>query len=262
MGFNEENFQNISSIYRYVYQNQEIHRNTLRKQLTSKGKISASKFPALLESLIALGKIKIDKEMVSLSPSIMQVGILQKNGNDFYVVTPNSKKHYQVPKSVAAGYKTGDILDVVIEHAGKDTQTVVLGRSSKEFVQKQEKKPVQKQEKTSQPTLPTPTDKANCLLGRVVKLSHDQLVFIPNKKSLPVRQIPILNNGKDASAFQDRICVMSVVNMDAPLLGGHIVEVKGEAGNPIHEYDAIAENYGAIMSWNDPAIQEEIKQIP
>ena len=264
MGFNEETFQSISSIYRCVYQNQEIHRNALRKQLTSKGKISASKFPTLLESLIALGKIKIDKEMMSLNPSIMQVGILQKNGNDFYVVTPNSKKHYKVSKSVASGYKTGDILDVVIEYSEKEAQTVVLGRSSREFVQENEKtKTSQKQQsKEPQSIVPIPADRTNCLLGRVVKLSHDELVFIPNKKSLPVRQIPILNNREEYSSFQDRICVMNVMNMDAPLLGGHIIEVKGEAGNPIHEYDAIAENYGAIMSWNDPEVQEEIKQIP
>lgn len=264
MGFNEETIQSISSIYRCVYQNQEIHRNALRKQLTSKGKISASKFPALLESLVALGKIKIDKEMVSLNPSLTQVGILQKNGNDFYVVTPNSKKHFKISKSVASGYKTGDILDVVIEHSEKESQAIVLGRSSREFVQEnaKTKSPQKQQPKQTESIIPIPADRTNCLLGRVIKLSHDELVFIPNKKSLPVRQIPILNNREEYSAFQDRICVMNVMNMDAPLLGGHIIKVKGEAGNPIHEYDAIAENYGAIMSWNDSAVQEEIKQIP
>jgi hypothetical protein len=53
---------------------------------------------------------------------------------------------------------------------------------------------------------------------------------------------------------------MDMVDLDAPLLGGNIVEVKGDAGNPIHEYDAIAQCYGAIMSWDSAGggLQKEI----
>ena len=93
-------------------------------------------------------------------------------------------------------------------------------------------------------------------------MSHDQLVFIPNNKKFECRRIPILNKKEDYSSFQDKICLMSLVNKDAPLLGGYIAKVKGDAGNPIHEDDAIAENYGAIMSWSDEEVIKEIQKLP
>ena len=50
-------------------------------------------------------------------------------------------------------------------------------------------------------------------------------------------------------------------DVDRPSLGGYIKEVKGNAGNPIHEYDAIAENYGAIMDWDGAMLAKEISHI-
>ena len=43
---------------------------------------------------------------------------------------------------------------------------------------------------------------------------------------------------------------------------GFLKDVKGEAGNPIAEYDAIAESHGAIMSFSDEKVQKEIAKIP
>ena len=262
MAYDFEMLNSIGAIYKYAFENPNTHRNTMRKYLLSKGKIaSKEKFSKALEGLIALGRVSVDKENISINPSIIEVGVLQKDNNEFYVVTPNSKKHFKVSKGVAQGYRTGDLLEIVIENNGKSGQVFVLGKSQRELAQNGSSK--------KQPTTSTATETQiqnmmpdNMLLGRVVKLSHDELVFIPNKKSIPVRQIPILNNKEEMGKFQDKICIMNLMNMDVPLLGGHIVEVKGDAGNPVHEYDAIAESYGAIMSWNDSRIASEIERIP
>lgn len=259
MAFNEKLVNETSAIYRYVFDNPKVHRNILRKQMLNKGKIaSKEKFTRTLESLIALGKLTMEGELVSLNPKLMNVGVLQKSGNDYYIVTPNSKKHYSVNKYVAAGYNVGDVLDLIIEYSGKDTEVVILGKSKKEFVSSEQKKDTQ----SSQFREIENVKGKNLVLGRVVKLSHDELVFIPNKKSISARHIPILNDKAELATFQDKICIMDLENMDEPLLGGKIVSVKGDAGNSIHEYDAIAESYGAIMSWSDARVQAEIERIP
>lgn len=256
MAFDEEFIKGMSAIYKYVFENKQVHRNVLRKQMLNKGKIaSKEKFNKIVEGLVALDKIKVDREQISLSPDLVSVGVMQKSGNDFYVVTPKTNKHYKLSKSVAMGYTVGDVLDVALEYSGKDYFAIPLGKSKKKIDVAKEKPK----------TISQGTDVAkgkNLILGRVVKLSHDELVFIPNKKSISLRHIPILNDKDEMAAFQDKICVMDLTNLDAPLLGGKIVAVKGDAGNPIHEYDAIADCYGAIMSWDDPGLALEIEKIP
>lgn len=258
MAYDNEMMQIMTAIYKFVVENPAVHRNIIRKKLLMKGKVSSKeKFSKALEGLIALDKLKMEKELVSINPNILDLGLLQKEGDEFYVVTPNSNKKMKIDKRIAAGYKVGDLLDIVVEHNGGHRTAIVIGKSQKtEFPQKQTK--------TSKPETKSNiiANSENLLLGRVVKISHDELVFIPNKKSIPVRQIPILNNREEAAAFQDKLCILDLQNISAPLLGGIVVAVKGDAGNPIHEYDAIAEIYGAIMSWDDPKLQAEIDKIP
>ncbi|MBQ4541370.1 MAG: RNB domain-containing ribonuclease, partial [Clostridia bacterium] len=186
--------------------------------------------------------------------------LLQKEGNDFYVVTPTSKKHIPVDRRVAAGYKPGDVLDIVIDYYGKDAEVVILGKSQKEFRLAEPHKKASP--KTTSQAPQTKFDRENLLLGRVVKLSHDELVFIPNNKNFPLRQIPILNGKEEHSSFQNRICAMHLENIDSPLLGGVITEVYGIAGNPMHEIEAVAKYYNAIINWDAPGLREEIENLP
>ena len=255
MAFEDDVIKGSTAIYKFVFENPGVHRNVLRKQMINKGKVaSKEKFTKLLESLVALGKLSMKGEMVSINPKILSVGVLQRKGNEFFVVTPNSNKHFKVDRSVAAGYQPGDVLDIIVEYSGKDVRPIIIGKSSKEL--KIEEKP--KTIKHKQPDLVGD----NLILGRVIKISHDELVFIPNKKSIPLRHIPILNKKEELASFQDKICIMNLEDLNVPLLGGTIVAVKGDAGNPVHEYDAIAESYGAIMNWDDPVIKSEIDKIP
>ncbi len=256
MPHNDEVIKAKSAIYKFVFSNKLVHRNVLRKKLLMLGKVhSKSKFYQALEELISSGKICMHKENVFIPDNVVVLGALQREGDNFYVVTQNSNKHYQIDKNVAAGYKSGDILNIILEKNNNSEEAIILGKSDKELA--------------SNPRMgggsmllsknPQPE---NFVLGRVIKLSHDNLVFIPNKKSFSTRQIPILNHKEEFASFQDKLCIMNLVNLDAPLLGGYIVDVKGDAGNPIHEYDAIAESYGAIMSWEGAKIESEIEKIP
>lgn len=276
MNIDEEIIQGVTAIYKFVYDTPGVHRNIIRKKLIAKGKIaSKEKFYKYFEGMRALDKITLEKENVYLNKDLIKVGVIQKDRHSAYIVTPSSKKRYPVSKSVAAGYKNGELLDVIVEYTGKETAIIILGRNQLELERVKSPdviNPIENPENNIvvQPTVnnkqtqkPITLENENMVLGRVVKLSHDNLVFIPNKKNLSTRQIPILNNKEELSNFQDKICIMNLVNKDFPLGGGHIVEVKGDAGNPIHEYDAIAESYGAIMSWSDnPAFQKEIETIP
>ncbi len=213
----------------------------------------------MLESLIALGMLHQDKEMISINPSIVQVGLFQKEKDNFYIITPNSNKRFPVSKSVAAGYKIGDVLDVVIDFRSKKPEVIILGKSQKEFNQQNSSN----SKSHSKRNLPkNHKEFGDCLLGRVVKTSHDELTFIPNRKNLPTRRIPILNNREELASFQDRICVMKLINTEAPLLGGHIIEVHGLAGNPMHEIEAIARFYNAVIDWDRPDLKAAISQIP
>lgn len=260
MGFDKEIMQDISAIYRYIYRFNEkgegVHRNTLKRYLLQDKKISSkAKYNAAIESLLALDKITMKRENVSLSPSISNVGLLQKREH-YYIVVPNSNKRYPVDKRVAQGYKPGDILDVIIDSFGEAPEAIILGKSQKKI----DYSAFKDKEKSAQPEKPV-TIHGNRLLGRVVKTSHDKLVFIPNDKTIPLRHIPILNDKEESVNYQDKICIMDMVDTNLPLLGGTIVEVKGNAGNPIQEYDAIAQYHNA-SDWSTPELQDEIAKIP
>lgn len=269
MSNTNEMLRYVEAIYKYLSKNPNVHRNTMRKDLLQKGKFpSKEKFARTLESLIALGKVVADKENISMNPDLLSLAVLQKKGDEFFVVTPNSKKHYVVDKSVAAGYSAGDLLDVVIEHNGKEANALIMGKSQRELTIPLQETSKKVEEQRSFERLNLFGDgerlglKPNELLGRVVKLSHDELVFIPNKKSIPIRQIPILNNREEIAKYEDKLCVMVMTDINAPLTGGYLTEIKGIAGNMLEEYQAIADSYGSIINWLEEALRKEIEAIP
>lgn len=270
MQHDENLLKSIGAIYKYVFSNDKTHRNIIRKKLILQGKISSKgKFFEILDFLLKSGNLTMEKELVSINKDLIQIGVLQKERAGCYVVTPHSRKRYKIDRSIAASYKTGDLLDLVIEKVGDTHHAIVLCKSEKDTEFKnalKEDKLIKERAKNSQEinndTKEKSKGKENLILGRVIKTSHDKLVFIPNKKSFEIRQIPILNEKSELASFQDKICIMELENLEVPYFGGKIVQVKGDAGNPIHEYDAIAESYGAIMNWRGVELEKEISQIP
>jgi len=257
MAYNDY-LKGINAIYKSVFKNPGIHTNVLRKQLLNDGKVSSKeKYNNLISALCEAKAIRIEKEKITLAPGLVSVGILQKSGDEYYVVSAGTDRHAKIEDSVARGYSVGDVLDVVIANGKKSSTAFVLGRS-KQSVKTKEELPLIKSKTIEK----EPTNINGLILGRVVKLSHNDLVFIPNKKSIAARQIPLLNKEEDLPKFQDKICLMRLENVENPSYGGIIEKVIGEAGNPIAEYDAIAESYGAIMSFAGEKLQAEIDKIP
>ena len=103
----------------------------------------------------------------------------------------------------------------------------------------------------------------NIVYGRVMKTSHDKLVFFADDKRFK-KPIIIMNDDTTLASFQDKICVMKINEYQDinQTLSGYIVEVKGDAGNPIIEYEVISENHGATMSWSDDKFKHEIENAP
>lgn len=284
MKIDNEKLHDISMICRFIYKEgtgggATLHRNTVKKKLLKGDKIpTKNRFESAFEGLVSLGIIQLDKDNVSINKDFIRVGVIQKNANDdYYVVSPEIKKHIAVNKRDASGYQPGDVVNMTVEYVGGKPTAILLGRAKnntqntemqnnialeKALEKRSEKRNESTTKKTSTNSFEVDVYDPTILLGRVVKLSHNDIVFIPNKKSLPVRHIPILNKAEEIPNFQDRICVMKLTDADAPGIGGEIIDVKGLAGNPIHEFDALFEMYGAIMNWDEPELQAEIEKIP
>lgn len=273
MSFDSELLSNIAAICKYSYKNPGVHKNTMRNDLVNKGKIATKeKFTKTFEGLVALGKLEVEKDRVSLCRDFIKTGILQKKGNDFYLISPGSDKHIKLHKSVAQGFDIDDVLDYMIERSEREQLVYILGKNKSPLASKVIKSAA-RAERSSNPSQQTiensPTPKTpqraynsgERILGRVVKV-NSELMFIPNDKHMDTKFIPLLHTAEELPNFENRICVMTLVDREAPLLGGTIIDVKGDAGNPIHEYDAIASEIGAKINWDDPDLQAEIAAIP
>lgn len=248
MPYLNEDFKIIASIYKELYKCPNMHRNVLRKVVQKRTGASREKYNKAIEGMISLDRVAINKETLSLNKEEFQLGMLQKSKFDHNpeLLLPNNKTIALDPGAVG-GFNMGDYLDFV--YVGN--KPVIMGKSSKTFTKRHERPKTLRDNNESV---------ENLVAGRVVKISHNNLMFIPNRKDIPSRRIPILNPQEEYPNFQDKLCMMKLENYNAPALGGTIVEIRGDAGNPIHEYELVAENCGAIMNWDD--VQNEIDKIP
>jgi len=280
MSFDSEILSNIAAICKFAYKNPGVHKNTIRNELIKKGKIATKeKFAKAFEGLVALGKLEVERDRVTICRDFVKTGILQKKGDNFYLVSPGSDKHIKLHRSVAQGFRVDDVLDYMIERSEREQLVYILGKNQSPLARKVVSSGIPTKQITSpensyqienshqgpqpqavhEPRISSKTP--HRILGRVVKV-NGELVFIPNDKHMDTRYISLLHTAEELPAFENRICVLTLVDEEAPLLGGTIVEVKGDAGNPIHEYDAIASEIGAKVNWDDPELQAEIASIP
>ena len=106
-------------------------------------------------------------------------------------------------------------------------------------------------------------DQSGLIYGRVMKTSGDELAFYANDKRF-AHPIIITNDKYEMPKFQDKICTLKIETDEYGFnqATGRIIEVKGDAGNPISEYEAIAASHGAVMSWNDEEFKAELENAP
>lgn len=208
---------------------------------------SGHKFDVAIETLKASGRIYIKAGKVAINQPYLKMATFIARGKGGYLLIDGDSRQYLVSEKFTEGYKSNDRVNVSFSYD--------VDRSFPFIVSKQ----TGEEEKSSMPLITPP----KTVLGRVLKSSHDNLVFIPNDKKY-TKNITILNQKSTLSKFQDKICVLTIIDDESAgqCASGIITEIKGDAGNPIHEYDAIAESHGANMSWSDEKVAPEIEAIP
>ncbi len=207
---------------------------------------SGNKFDKAIEMLKSQGRILVKAGKVSIVPSGLKSATFIAKGRGGYLLIDGDTRQWQIDARLSEGYNSNDRVNVAFnDYEGKKFPFIVSRIADPEneysyLIQK-----------------------PKTVLGRCVKTSHDNLVFIPNDRKYS-QNIMILNQKSTLSRYQDKICVLTIVDDETSghRASGVIAEIKGDAGNPIHEYDAIAESHGANMSWAGEALQREIDAIP
>ena len=220
----------------------------LRKQKIAD---SRTKINDAIDELISSGRLIQDKNNLSVNRALDKNARVVLAANPAYLDIEGDVKHYQLSRRDSEGYRNNDRVMVAfsIFSSGGQTrlQPFIIGKS----------KPVSKEVFTA-----PEKDFSDLIYGRVMKLSHDQLVFLPNDKRKFKNPILIMND--NPAPFQDKICTLQLVQAESGTMQamGIVKDVKGDAGNPIAEYDSIAESHGAIMSWSGSDVLPEIEKIP
>ena len=113
----EEILKGVAAVYKFVFENKEVHRNIIRKKLIQMGKISSKeKFVKILNGLLDSKNLVMKSEIVSINPEIVGVGVLQKTREGCYVIVPHSRKKYSINRKAVEGYKNGEIVDIILEN--------------------------------------------------------------------------------------------------------------------------------------------------
>ncbi len=223
---------------------------TLRDLLVKKKVVdSGNKFDKAVAMLKEQGRISVKSGFVMALPEQIKHGTFVAHGKSGYVLIDGDSRQFAIYPEDSEGYRSNERVNIAFTDDGRVRKPFIVSKYE-----------------TDEPSLrdELPKNDTSLVLGRVVKRSHDELVFIPNDKSRFTQNIMILNPKNSLTQYQDKICLMKLTEGEKGDLAamGIITEIKGDAGNPIHEYEAIAEAHGANMSWSDEAVEEEMKNIP
>ena len=262
-----KNYKNLKALYRREKIFKEIAKETLTqpkdlftlRQTFVKHKIvdSGNKFDAVIEELKNENRIVIKGKIVQINVEHIKSGTLIITGKKAYVLIDKDNHQYGIDLQDVKGFKSNDKVSVALTYLENKDNAIpfIIAKENENQSVNQDLSP-----KEFRPSL----NQSKLVYGRVMKTDHDNLVFIPNDKSCFKQNILILNDKKYLPKFQDKICTMEIISQEDGVSQamGYIREIKGDAGNPVAEYDAIAESHGANMSWSDEAVKEEIDKLP
>lgn len=242
-----ENTKLKEEIYKFLTQNAGDRYTIIDMLLRSKVASSRNKIESLLDQLINEGRLVEKGQNIECNSSYLkQARILLKDGKTYVVFSGNKEKYF-----------VENPFDFKIYSGAK----VEVGSYLK--IEKNRAIPtlfISQFEKTADKIK---VDDSGLIYGRVMKTSGNELAFFANDKRF-AHPIIITNDKLEMSKFQDKICTLRVETeeIDFNRATGRIVEVKGDAGNPISEYEAIAVSHGAVMGWDDEEFKEEIENAP
>ncbi len=229
------------------------------KERLRKAKVveSRTKINKAIEDLIKAGRLILKGKQLYINPSVIkQARYIQSNGMSYLLFDGDSHQYY-IDRKEATGIPSGSRVQVGsyfnVTKGKMEERSFVIGLDKSQPAKQDDMEETIENASTS-----------NTVYGRVMKTSHDELVFLPNDRKRFKKPIFIANDKKNIAKYQDKICTMQIVSdeTETEQAVGFLKDVKGEAGNPIAEYDAIAESHGAIMSFSDEKVQKEIAKIP
>ena len=218
---------------------------------------SRTKINKAIEDLIKAGRLILKGKQLYVNPTtIRQAKYFQSNGTSYLLFDGDSHQYY-IDRRDAAGVPSGSRVQVgsyfLVTKGKVEERSFVIGLDKSQPTKQDEIEEIVES-----------TSASNIVYGRVMKTSHDELVFLPNDRRRFKKPIFIANDKKGVAKYQDKICTMQIVSdeTETEQAVGYLQEIKGDAGNPIAEYDAIAESHGAIMSFSDEKVQKEIAKLP
>ena len=244
---------NEEKVFRAVAQNPGDIVTIQERLLKHKVLDSRTKISRAMQELISAGRLVLKGKDLQVSPSAIFHGKYVEEGRDSYVILDGDSNHYYIDRRDTSGVRSNDRVELgfyyFVTKQGTKKVPFIIGR--------------EKTKVSTADELLKPMD-TNIVYGRVMKTSHDELVFMPNDHRRFSHPIFISNDKKTIAKYQDKICTMGIIDdeREGKQAVGVLLEIKGDAGNPIAEYDAIAESHGANMSFSDPAVLREIERIP
>ncbi len=250
---------NQEKVFRAIAQQGQEDIDTIKERLR-KNKVveSRTKITTAINDLIKSGRLILKGKMLSINQAEIKHGkLIKSNGSSFIIIDGDTHQYY-IDEKDSKGYNSNSKIEIgyynrVIHGEIHKTPFIIKLEHEKEKSQSKEQ------------VLPENSSQNSLIVyGRVMKSSHDELVFLPNDKKRFKYPIFIANEKKTLAKYQDKICTMRIVvneTEDKEAIGV-LEEIKGDAGNPIEEYDAIAESHGANMNFSDEKVQKEIEKIP
>ena len=244
----QENTKLKEDIYKFLTQNAGDRYAITEKLLDLKMASSRRKIESAIDQLISEGRLLEKGKNIECNHNYLkQARAFSKDGK-IYVVFSGNKERYLVENPFDFKIHNGAKVDVG-SYLKVDKNRTIPTLFISEVEKRSEKIIVD--------------EGSGLIYGRVMKTSGDELAFFANDKRF-AHPIIITNDKLEMSKFQDKICILKIETEEFGYnqASGKIVEVKGDAGNPISEYEAIAASHGAVMSWDDDAFKEEIENAP
>ena len=244
----QENTKLKEDIYKFLTQNAGDRYAITEKLLDLKMASSRRKIESAIDQLISEGRLLEKGKNIECNHNYLkQARAFSKDGK-IYVVFSGNKERYLVENPFDFKIHNGAKVDVG-SYLKVDKNRTIPTLFISEVEKKSEKIIVD--------------EGSGLIYGRVMKTSGDELAFFANDKRF-AHPIIITNDKLEMSKFQDKICILKIETEEFGYnqATGRIIEVKGDAGNPISEYEAIAASHGAVMSWDDDAFKEEIENAP
>ena len=244
----QENTKLKEDIYKFLTQNAGDRYAITEKLLDLKMASSRRKIESAIDQLISEGRLLEKGKNIECNHNYLkQARAFSKDGK-IYVVFSGNKERYLVENPFDFKIHNGAKVDVG-SYLKVDKNRTIPTLFISEVEKKSDKIIVE--------------EGSGLIYGRVMKTSGDELAFFANDNRF-AHPIIITNDKLEMSKFQDKICILKIETEEFGYnqASGKIVEVKGDAGNPISEYEAIAASHGAVMSWDDDAFKEEIENAP